>query len=167
MESSFFYSNNCSRSVLAKNWRLRTQLAASACKICYHVAMSSIVPAHFPNKMPKGRQLNSQKHVKTAFYTPPACLLSCNQVATSLMQIVPAWLPVACKLYSHGRQSHANFGQFYLRCLRLAATRVQFRADWRPLGYDLFATGRQSHANFACASGQLRASRQIFANYLN
>jgi hypothetical protein len=34
MASSFFNSNNCSRSVLAKHWRLCTQLAASVCKIC-------------------------------------------------------------------------------------------------------------------------------------
>ncbi len=60
--SSFFYSNNFSRSVLAKNWPLCTQLAASASKICFRVALSSIVPAHFPNQISKGRQLNSQKH---------------------------------------------------------------------------------------------------------
>ncbi len=29
MASSFFYSNNCSRGVLAKNWRLCMQLAAN------------------------------------------------------------------------------------------------------------------------------------------
>jgi hypothetical protein len=62
MASSFFYSNNSSRSVLAKYWRLCTQLAASACKISFRVAFSSIVPAHFPNQISKGRQLNSQKH---------------------------------------------------------------------------------------------------------
>jgi hypothetical protein len=48
--------------MLAKNWWLCTQLAASARKICFRVAFSSIVPAHFPNKIFKGRQLNSQKH---------------------------------------------------------------------------------------------------------
>jgi hypothetical protein len=62
MASSFFYSNNCSRSVLAKNWWLCTQLAASAHKIRFRVALSSIVPAHFPNQIFKGRQLNGQKH---------------------------------------------------------------------------------------------------------
>jgi hypothetical protein len=94
------------------------KLDASACKICFRVALSSIVPAHFPNQISKGRQLNSQKHgrgcgldndkkynydVKTAFYTPLVCLsMSCNQVAASRMQIVPEWPPVAC-----------NFGRFY------------------------------------------------------
>ncbi len=47
--SSFFNSNNCSGSVLLKNWWLGMQLAASACKICFRVAISSTVPAHFPN----------------------------------------------------------------------------------------------------------------------
>jgi hypothetical protein len=62
MASSFFYSYNCSHSVLAKNWRLCMQLAAIACKICFRVALSSIVPAHFPNQISKGNQLNNQKH---------------------------------------------------------------------------------------------------------
>jgi hypothetical protein len=38
MASSFFNSNNCSGSVLAKNWQLCTQLAASACKVCMQLA---------------------------------------------------------------------------------------------------------------------------------
>jgi hypothetical protein len=62
MVSSLFYSHNCSHSMLAKNWRLCTQLAASACKNCFHVALSSIVPAHFLNQISRGRQLNNQKH---------------------------------------------------------------------------------------------------------
>jgi hypothetical protein len=49
--------------VLAKNSRLCTQLVASACKICFRVALSSIVPAHFPNQISKGRQLKSQNRV--------------------------------------------------------------------------------------------------------
>ncbi len=40
--SSFFYSYNCSRSALAKNWRLCTGLAASACKICMRLVASRI-----------------------------------------------------------------------------------------------------------------------------
>jgi hypothetical protein len=48
--------------MLTKNWRLCMQLAASARKICFRVALSSIVPANFPNKISKGRQLNNQKH---------------------------------------------------------------------------------------------------------
>jgi hypothetical protein len=58
------------------------------------------------------------------------CLLSCNRDP-----------PVACKLYPHGRQSHAN-------CTRMAASRMQISAnfihvscDWRPRGYNLHATG--------------------------
>ncbi len=42
MASSFFYSNNCSHSVLAKNRRHCTQLAASACKVCMQLAASRI-----------------------------------------------------------------------------------------------------------------------------
>jgi hypothetical protein len=134
--------------VLAKNWRICTQLAASMCKICFCVAMSSIEPAHFPNQINKGRQLNSQKHgrgcglvnakkyhydVKMAFYPPLVCLfLSCNRVSTSRRQIVPEWPPVTCKLYPCGH--HANFGRFYSCYMRLAATLLQFTCDWRPLG---------------------------------
>jgi hypothetical protein len=33
---------------------------------------------------------------------------NCTQVAASHMQIVPEWPPVACKLYTCGRQSHAK-----------------------------------------------------------
>ncbi len=99
MSSSFSSKNNCSHSVLAKNWRLCTQLAASACKICFRVALSSIVPAHFPNQISNGPQLNNQKHggvcglanakkynydVKKFLYTPLVCL-SCTRVAASHM----------------------------------------------------------------------------------
>ncbi len=45
-----------------------------------------------------------------------ACLLYCNRVAASRMQIVPDWPPVAFKLYLSGRQSHANFSRFYSCC---------------------------------------------------
>jgi hypothetical protein len=65
------------------------------------------------------------------------------------------WPPVACKLYPCGRQSHANFRQFFSCCMQLAATQVQFACDWRPLGYKLYATGCQSHANFVCAIATL------------
>jgi hypothetical protein len=73
----------------ARKWPL-------ARKICFRVALSSIVPAHFPNQIFKGRQLKGEKHgqeynydVKMAFDTPLVCL--------SLV------------LYPSGRQSHANF----------------------------------------------------------
>ncbi len=48
--------------MLANNWQLCTQLAAITCKICFRVALLSIVPAHFPNQISKGRQLNNKKH---------------------------------------------------------------------------------------------------------
>jgi hypothetical protein len=65
--------------MIVKNWRLCTQLAASARKICFRVGMS------FLNQTSKVRQLNSWKlasrmwtcqckkfiyDVKSAFYTP-------------------------------------------------------------------------------------------------
>jgi hypothetical protein len=113
--------------MLAKNWRLCTQLAASSCKICFGVALSSIVLAHFPNQIPKGRQLNSQKHgqvcglanakkynydVKMAFYTHllSACLLSCNRVAASRMQILANFIHVACNWWPRGYNFHATGG---------------------------------------------------------
>ena len=126
---------------ITKNWRLCTQLAASACKICIRVALSSIAPAHFPNQISKGRQLNSQKHgrgcglandkkfnydVKMAFYTPLVCL--------SLV------------LYPSGRQWHAN--------------RPKFACDWRPLSYNLHETGAtplqdKRQADKRCVKGRL------------
>ncbi len=157
MASSFFYSNNCSRSVLAKNWRLFTLLSASACKICFRVALSSIVPAHFPNQISKSRELNIQKHdggcglantlkkilwCNAGFLHTPCLLVSC---------LVPEWPPIAYKLYLSGLQSHANCtawppvackfrpilfmlhatgGHASTICMRLAATRVQFICDW-------------------------------------
>ncbi len=42
MVSSFFDSNNCSGSVLSKNWRLCTVLATIACKNCMLLAASRI-----------------------------------------------------------------------------------------------------------------------------
>ncbi len=160
-------------------------LPYSACKICFRVALSSIVPAHFPNQISKGLQLNSQKHgqgcglmlkniIMMGFLHTScllvSCLVSCNRVAASRIQIVSKWLPVACKLYPHGRQLHANFCPFYSCCMRLAATRAQFACDWRPLGYNLYATGRQSHtqytvAHFACTSGQLCAKPPVFCKH--
>jgi hypothetical protein len=78
-----------------------------------------------------------------------------NQTFRPPLQIVPEWLPVACKLYPRGRQSHENIGRFYSCCMRLAATRVQFSGDWRPLGYNLYATGSHSGTIYM----QLAASR--------
>jgi hypothetical protein len=50
----------------------------------------------------------------------------CTQVAASRMQIVPEWLPVACKLHPLGRQLHATCIKSTEICMLLAATQVQF-----------------------------------------
>ncbi len=115
--SLFFNSNNCSRSLLAKNWRLCTQLTASACKIYFRV--SNLLPCgyviHSTSTFSKSNiqglsaeqleaciedvNLTMIKNIimmQTAFYTPLVCL--------SLV----SWLPVACKLHLSGRQSHAD-----------------------------------------------------------
>jgi hypothetical protein len=95
-----------------------------------------------------------------AFYTPLACLsLSCNRVAASRMQIVLAWLPVACKFRPFLFMLHATGGHAGTIFIRLAATQVQIICDWGPLGYNSYVTGRQSHA---CAIGQLRAKPPVF-----
>ncbi len=178
--------------MLAKNWWLCTQLAACACNICFRVALSSIVPAHFPNQISKGSQLKSQKHgwgcglskakkynydVKTAFYTPLVCLslvlspsgrqsqANCIRVATSRVQIVPAWPPVACKFRPILFMFLATGSQAGTICMQLAATRVQIISDWRPLGYNLYAIGRRSHANLACVSLQLHAKLPVFCKH--
>ncbi len=57
----------------------------------------------------------------------------CTRVAASRLQIVPAWPPIACKLYLRGRQSHATWIKSTGICMRLAATRVQFVCDWPPV----------------------------------
>ncbi len=116
------------------------------CKICFRVAMSSIEPAHFPNQINKGRQLNSQKHgrgcglvnakkyhydVKTAFYPPLVYLfLSYNWVSTSRRQIVPEWPPVTCKLYPCVAAS----------CMQISADFIHVTCDWRPRCYNLHLT---------------------------
>jgi hypothetical protein len=98
-----------------------------------------------------------------AFYTP-LVFLSCNRVAASRMQIVPKWPPVAYKLYPRGRQSHANFGQFYSCCTRLAATRVQFACDWQPLGYNLYATGHSSTIYLRLAASHMQTLHALAAS---
>ncbi len=132
-----------------------------------HVAISSIVPAHLKN------QLNSWKHgqgcglvngKKINFWCKDSilhnswstCLLSCNQVAASRMQIVPEWPPIACKLYPSGRQSHANW---------VAASRMQIVPKWPPVAWKfplilfmLHVTG--GHAGTICM--QLAATQVQF-----
>ncbi len=176
--------------MLQKNWHLCTLMAASACKICFRVAMSSLVAAHFPNQISMGRHLNIRKHAwrcglanaKKYYYDERTALVHTSCLLVSCLVI--EWPPVAwklCKLYPHGRQLHANYSRFNSCCMRLPATQVQFACDWRPGGYNLYVTcghnlyvtGHQTHANFACASGQLHAKPPVFLqaccenNYLN
>jgi hypothetical protein len=47
-------------------------------------------------------------------------------VASSRMQIVPEWLPVACKFSTDFIHVYATGGHTGKICMRLAATRVQF-----------------------------------------
>jgi hypothetical protein len=116
--------------------------------------------------------------VKPGFYNLlSACLLSCNRVAASRIEIVPKWPPVACKLYPRGSQSHATFGRFHSCFMPLAATRVQFACDWQPLGYNLYVTGSHSgtiYMRMAASRMQILhalaascvQSRQFFASML-
>ncbi len=166
--------------MLVKNWRLCIQLAASACKICLCVALSSIVPANFPNQISKGRQLNSQKHGRgfglanakkiyydgeMACYTPLVCL-SLVLWPSVACKIVPMWLPVACKFRPILFTLHATGGHTGTISMRLeAVTQVQFICHWLTLGYNLYATGCQSHAKFAWASGQLRTKPPVFGKH--
>ncbi len=128
MASSFFYSKNCSRSVLAKNWRFCRQLAASACQICFCVALSSIVPAHFPNQISKGRGWIVRSMVEDVDLPMIKILSWCKDglLHTSCLLVsclVTEWPPDACKLYPSGGQSHAN-------CTRVAVSRMQISADF-------------------------------------
>jgi hypothetical protein len=95
-----------------------------------------------------------------------ACLLSCNRVATSPLQIVPEWPPVACKLYLCGRQSHAHFGRFYSCCMWLTAKRVQLHATGGHSGkiYMRLATSCMQILHALAAS--CVQSRQLFASTL-
>ncbi len=93
--------------------------------------------------------------VKTAFYTPLACLsfvlqpsgrqsyANCIRVAASRMQIVPVWPPVACKFRPILFMLHVTGSHTGTICMQLVATQVQFICDWWPLRYNLYATVRQ------------------------
>ncbi len=145
MNSSFFQSNTCSRSMLAKTWRLCRQLAAITCDICYVIHNTSAfskpnIQGTWAEKsevedvdLPMLKKYNFD--VKTAFtHLLSACLLSCNLVAASRVQIVPEWPPVACKVNfihvacdwrPHGYNLHATGGHGGTNCMRLAASRMQ------------------------------------------
>jgi hypothetical protein len=66
-----------------------------------------------------------------------ACLLSCNGVAASRMQIVLEWPPVACKFRLILFMLHATGGHAATIYMQLAATRVQFKYDWPPVACKL------------------------------
>ncbi len=102
MVSLFFISKNCSRSLLSKDWRLLTVMAASACKI---TEVCGWLPA-------------VQVHYFSATWQPVAYKLfrggrqsrtNCSRVAASCVQIVPGWPPAAYKLFQGGRQSHVTW----------------------------------------------------------
>ncbi len=123
--------------------------------------MSSIVPAHFPNQisvpsaekaeacienvgLPMLKKYNYD--VRWPFtHLLSACLLSCNRVAASRMQIVPEWLPVACKLYPRGCQSHANFRWF-----------IHVACDWWPCEHNLHAGGHLGTNYMRLAASRMR-----------
>ncbi len=79
MASSFFHSNNCSRSVLAKNWRLCMQLAASACKL-----------------YPRGRQSHAA-WIKSAAI--------CMRLAATRVLFACVWWPRGYNLHATGGHS--------------------------------------------------------------
>jgi hypothetical protein len=76
------------------------------------------------------------------------CLLSCNQVAASRLQIVPDWPTVACKLYPTGRQLHENCAHVASSRIQISVAFIHVACDWRPLGYHLYATGGHSGTIF-------------------
>jgi hypothetical protein len=106
MASSFFNSNNCSRSVLAKNWRLCTQMAASACKVsmrlnCTRVAAScmQIVP-EWPPVACKFYLRGRQSHgawIKLAEF--------CMRLAAMGVQFACDWRPLGYNLHASGGHS--------------------------------------------------------------
>jgi hypothetical protein len=114
MVSSFFTSNNCSRSVI--DWRLCTVLAARACKCCVRLAAMQMLHA-----------TGSQLHI------------NCTGVAASCMHIKPAWPLVACNM-NKSTDICATGGHTGTICMGLAAIQVQFACDLRPLRYNLHAT---------------------------
>ncbi len=123
-DPSFFYSNNCSGSVLSKNWRLRTQLAG-ACKHWMRLAASCIqIVTTWPVVACKLYPCGRQSHA-TWIKSTEICL----RLAATRVQFACNWRPRGYNLYATGRQSHSIFS-----------------CDWRPLGYNLFATGRRTHS---------------------
>jgi hypothetical protein len=84
---------------------------------------------------------------------------NCTPVATSRMQIVPQWPPVAGKFLIYSWRP---------RRYNLHATGGHpFVCDWCwPLGYHLYATGPASrYASFACVSGQYSSKPPISIKY--
>jgi hypothetical protein len=73
----------------------------------------------------------------------------------SSCHIVPAWLPVACKLYPRGCQLHAN-------CTRIAASCMQIVPAWLPVACKLYPRSCQSHANCTRVAASRRHSHQFY-----
>jgi hypothetical protein len=51
--------------------------------------------------------------------------INCTRVAASRMQMVPAWLPVACNMNKICGNLHATGGHSDTICIQLAASRLQ------------------------------------------
>ncbi len=91
----------------------------------------------FPHKILKSRTFKKSSIliVKRQPFTHllSACLLSCNRVAASRMQIVPAWLPVACKFWLILFMLHATAGHVGTICMQLGTTRYNLYASPMPI----------------------------------
>ncbi len=101
MAFSFFSSNNCSRSVLAKNWRLCMQLATSACKVCMRLAASrmQILPEWPPlacKLYPSGRQTHATwiKSAEIFLATGGHTGIICMRLAATGVQFACDWRPL-------------------------------------------------------------------------
>jgi len=96
--SSIFNSNHCSRSVLAKKWRLSTQLAAGACKIC-KICNCTLVAAScmlFVLTWPPVA-CNMNKISRNLHPTGGHVGTICMQLVATGVQFASDWQPLGCK----------------------------------------------------------------------
>jgi hypothetical protein len=133
MVSPFFYSKNCSRSVLSKVWRLLTVMAASACKITEVCGWLPVVQVHYfsatwPPIAYKFCQGGRQSRT------------NCSRVAASRAQIVPGWPPVACKMSKVGGHFPATGGHPSIIC----------HGDWLPDDREIMSAWHTVACQFAC-----------------
>ncbi len=110
MASSFFNSNNCSRSVLAKNWRLCTQLATKACKVWMRLAASRMqfVPECQPfacKLYPRGRQSHAT-WIKSAEI--------CMRLAATRVSFACDWRPLGYKTKDKKTKKRRAKGCLYI-----------------------------------------------------